>query len=96
MRKVIQIISFPETKDTNASVVALCDDGTMWEYTNEAKWNFVEPIPQDSVSVSSRPAPLPNSSSGMSNKDAEAWNPHAEGDIYTVQSISGGSDGRFS
>lgn len=52
MRTPIQIAAFgvkrTERTQTNYVVVALCDDGTIWEYGDErGAWQKYDPIPQD-------------------------------------------------
>ena len=47
MRKIIQIVDNPETDSMHGSLAALCDDGSIW-YFSEGCWDlFNHPIPQD-------------------------------------------------
>jgi len=49
MRKIIQIVATPETKQEIGALFALCDDGSVWirVFINQAKWKRIEDIPQD-------------------------------------------------
>lgn len=45
MRKIIQIDSYIDSDD-DRTIVALCDDGRVWEYW-KGEWYKVKAIPQD-------------------------------------------------
>jgi len=42
MRKIIQIEVFQNPR----VIVALCDDGTVWQWGDDARWFQCDPIPQ--------------------------------------------------
>lgn len=47
-RKPVQIAAMPESEKYYPTVVALCDDGTMWAYNFDSKiWSELPPIPQN-------------------------------------------------
>lgn len=48
-RKIIQISSYINPLAGTATIVALCDDGTLWTRRDTSKqWYKLESIPQDS------------------------------------------------
>ena len=51
MRKIIQIavsgVENTASTQCNYIVVALCDDGTVWETSASFPWQQYQPIPQD-------------------------------------------------
>lgn len=46
MRTIIQIAATPETKHGYAALYALCQDGSLWRWT-QSEWTRVKEIPQD-------------------------------------------------
>jgi len=53
MRKIIQIAGAPETNGAYQTLVALCDDGTLWETYFNRKWQpwaEIPGVPQPAIS----------------------------------------------
>lgn len=59
-RKIIQITGFPGTAEDGGTLVALADDGTLWEgyqhyyrgQTRPHKWNQIPTLPDDNSNLS--------------------------------------------
>lgn len=46
-RKIIQLIEVPDNEFSQGWLTALCDDGTIWYYSNGDWHELDQPIPQD-------------------------------------------------
>jgi hypothetical protein len=47
MRKIIQIVEIPDQPKQGGWLTALCDDGTIWYYSNSTWTQLLPLIPQD-------------------------------------------------
>jgi hypothetical protein len=45
-RKIIQIVWAGDMPDGSSTLVALCNDGTLWSKTGGHDWEEIEPVPQ--------------------------------------------------
>ncbi|SMB81492.1 hypothetical protein SAMN05660772_01871 [Pasteurella testudinis DSM 23072] len=58
MRKIIQICTIESTHTINNSVIAACDDGTLWIYDLfNGAWERLDDIPQEINSTAAKPRP---------------------------------------
>lgn len=49
-RKIVQINILPESDNLNGSIIALCNDGTLWfRRVVEGYWDKFDDIPQDNI-----------------------------------------------
>jgi hypothetical protein len=52
-RKIIQIttcgVANTASTQCNQSIIALCDDGTAWELTDQHEWRQLQDIPQPTL-----------------------------------------------